>query len=207
MNAQTRLPMKMRFKHASMQDILLKITSAGRCFFEKNVDFLSLPFTNRTSLLHRTVKQVAGLNCCFIAYAAGLTTTPACYQSLVSIYGSSTLVGGNRAVKRLDSDLVVVKLILSMMMFCQFDCVEFDEKWPTIVVNDMKSIVKIQDQYIELIWQYLLYRYDHDYAVRCFSNLILSLLALSKALVHVVQVKDYHEIIDTIVQDIELIAL
>lgn len=136
-------------------------------------------------------------------------TTPACDQSLASVYGSDTLNQGNLAVARLDFHLVAVKLILSSLVFFTFDCVEYDnENEPsTMLNNDMKTMVYRQNQYIELIWRYLLYRYDHSYAVRCFSHLVLSLLALIEALVHATQMRHYNEIIDSIVKETEQITL
>lgn len=207
MDEQNRLPLRMRYKYISIHDIMTKITAAGQRLFERNVDFLSLTSPDRAFLFQRTIKQVAGLNSCFVTHAANLMTTPMCYQSMASVYGCETLNRGNLAMARLDFDLAAVKLILAALVFFNFDYVDYDGDDHPASMHDQKTMLDVQNQYIDLIWRYLLDRYDQTYVIRCFSHLIPSLLALTDALVHAIQVEYYNEIIDSIVKDTEQITL
>ena len=106
---------------------------------------------------------------------------------MASLYGCEMLTRGNLVLARLYWNFVAVKLILAALVFFKFDYVHYNGDDPPTIVDDLKAVLDIQDQYSDLIWRYLLYRYDHTYAVRCFSRLVLSLLALILALVHPVQ--------------------
>jgi hypothetical protein len=54
-----------------------------------------------------------------------------------------------------------------------------------------------------IVWRYLLYKYDHEQAFRCFSNLIRCLFSLNDALVEAIQSKQYIDTINSIVKRIE----
>ena len=73
--------MKMRFKIHVVQDFLNDILSSVPRLFEKNLDYLSLSSIDRSRLLHKVIKQIAGLTLCFITHLSKLIDQPSFYQN------------------------------------------------------------------------------------------------------------------------------
>ncbi len=199
---QNELPPKMRFKLASIAEFSTSVTGVGQLFYEKNVEFTSLCSHDRSILLHKTMKYVSGLGTCFIMRHTRLLDDPAFYKSAEFIYGSTTVANITRAIDQLNFDGTFFKLVLALLTFSTFDYINYTNKAPVNLIN-IKVVLCIQDMYTELAWRYLLYRYDHEQAVICFSNLIKCLFSLNNAIVGVSECKQYTDMIDSIVKKTE----
>ena len=57
--------------------------------------------------------------------------------------------------------------------------------------------------YTELAWRYLLYKYNHDQAVRCFSNLVRCLFTVYDGIIEVCKVKRFTDMIDSVIEQTE----
>lgn len=170
--------------------------------YTKNADFLSLPASTRSILIRRTMLAVASLSCCFLANTSQLLSNAAFFQTMALTYGSTSSHYGQLTAERLDRDVIFVKLILSLMIFSTFDySMDFSKDDQTGFL-DVKSLVHIQDRYVELTWRYLVHRYDEQRAVQCFSNLVRSLFTLQSSLA-CVEAEQYYRMIDYLVQQTE----
>jgi len=178
------------------------ITDASQFLYEKNADFISLCSHDRSILLHNTMKYVAGLGTCFITHHTQILDDAAFYKSAETIYGSTALANSNRTIDLLDSDGTVVKLILAMLTFSTFDYTYYTNIAPVNLVN-IKAVLHIQNMYSNLTWRYLIYKYDHERAVICFSNLIRCLFYLNDAVVESVDHKQYIDMMDSTVKQTE----
>ncbi len=115
------LPLKIRYKIASINELCTSLISGAQLLFEKNLDFLSLSSQDRSLLLHGKLKYLGGLGTCFILRHVGLFDTAAFYQNAELIYGSTTLSAGKLASNQLDSDIVFIKMVLSILAVSTFD--------------------------------------------------------------------------------------
>ena len=118
------------------------------------------------------------------------------------IYGTVALDSAHLTMLRIDRDMIFIKIVLALLLFSTFDSTDYQEK-PPILLNDTAAVLRIQDRYIELAWRYLLYRYDHQGAVRCFSNLIQSLMALHRCIVALLQTPEYVDLLNRLIKRIE----
>lgn len=91
-----------------------------------------------------------------------------------------------------------------MLMFSTIDC---GGDASIFSVDDVRSIMKIQDRYVELMWRYLRYRHGEDEAIRCLSNLIRSLFALIRAIDNASNADKYNEMIDTLIKQTETVSI
>lgn len=199
---QNELPPKMRFKLAALSEYLTSMLCTGQLLYERNADFISLCSHDRSILLHNTMKYVSGLGSCIITRHIRVLDDPAMYKSIESMYGSTALANGIRAVDQLDSDTIFIKLALALLAFSTFNYTYYTNTPPNNLIN-VKAILYIQDTYTELIWRYLVYKYNHQRAVLCFSNLTRCIFLINNSLIEMHRVKQYQDIIDSIVKQTE----
>jgi hypothetical protein len=192
----------MRFKLAAVSEFYTAFLGGGQLLYEKNVDVTSLCPHDRSILLRNTIKYVASLGTCLIARYTRLLDNTALYKSSEALYGSATLANGVRAIEQLDFDGTFVKLVLALLVFSTFHYIYYTNMAPDNLIN-IKAVLCIQDMYAELAWRYLLYKYDHERAVICFSNLMRCLFSVNDTIVEAVECKQYTDMIDSLVQKTE----
>jgi hypothetical protein len=150
-------------------------------------------------LLHGKLKYLGGLGTCFILRHVGLFDTAAFYQNAELVYGSTTLSAGKLASNQLDSDIVFIKMVLSILAFSTFDYTFYTNTAP-INLENIKAVLRIQDRYIELAWRYLIYKHNYSYAVICFCNLIRYIFSGNNATVEAVECQQYTDMINTLIK-------
>lgn len=196
---QYQLPLKFRFKITAVGDFLQSMVSGIQFIFQRNADFLSLTKHDQNLLLHRTLKQVAGLGACFILRRSDLYDELGFYTTIETIYSPKAIEYGAVASKLFDSDVNVVKLFLSIMIFSTLDCTYYLDKNINQLEN-IKLIQQIQGFYAELAWKYLLYNYDFRRAVKCFSNLIRCVFIDIQSLIIAAEAEEFHLLMDSVVE-------
>ncbi|CAF4344552.1 unnamed protein product [Rotaria sordida] len=92
-----------------------------------------------------------------------------------------------------------MKLFLAILSFSTTRCTIYSNT-PLENLSTIKKIFDIQNAYIELLWRYLLYKYNFERSVICFSNLIRCLFAINEALVEAHDFQWYTDTIDSLVQ-------
>ncbi|CAF4092993.1 unnamed protein product [Rotaria sordida] len=163
---QNLLPLKLRFKSASMIEFFQILLDTSQSIYKNNQDFLSLSEYDRSILLHST----------FI-YTSILGGQPA----TIELIGNPNAAAANKRIaKRMDFDMITMKLFLAIISF--------------------STIRYIQNKYIELLWRYLLYKYNFERSVICLSNLIRCLFAINEALAEAYDFQWYTDTIDSLVQ-------
>jgi hypothetical protein len=199
---QNQLPPKRRFKIASVGQLFTSLLGQGQLLYEKNADFISLCPHDRSLVLHKTMKYVAGLGSCLVERYTRVLDNPGFYESAETIYGLSTLASNNRAIGLLDCDDTFVKLVLAILIFSTFDYTCYTNNVPDNL-NNTKAVIRIHDMYVDLTWRYTIYKHGHERAVICFSNLIRCLFSFNNFLVEAVENKQYTDIIDSLIQRTE----
>ncbi|UJR08996.1 hypothetical protein I4U23_013246 [Adineta vaga] len=198
---QNKLPIKIRFKIETTKEFFKSCASGAQLLFENIQDFVSLSSQDRSLLLRNTMKHIGGLTACIIFQTSKLFDNPAFCNTGETVYGVDTFNSKYSAIYY-DSNEIFMKLILTILIFSTPEYVRYTDT-PCHNLQDAKTIYHIQEKYIELAWKYLLYKYDHDQAVRCFSNFIRCYLLLNKAVVAAVDLQHYKDLIDSLVKQTE----
>lgn len=148
-----------------------------------------------------SIRTVTGLNSALVGYTAKVFEILVCCDIIDLIYGRGGPDACYIAGTRIDPDMISFKLTLSALMFSTFTCIEYNPDVP-IILDHVSEAIRIHDSYVELAWRYMTCKYDHERAVRSFSNLTLSLLALHRAMTHVAHVSEYNSMVDDLVRGI-----
>lgn len=198
-NEQNSLPLKMRYKFTSVNEILTLLMSKSEILFEKNSDFHSLNEKDRCFLIETKFKYVSSLNTCFILHQIGLFDNLVFYRTIEIIFGSFAKLMKKIANDQFNSDIIFIKLAIQILIFSTFDYIYYKNN-NLIYFENIKEILSIQNSYIDLTWKYLIYEYDHKYAVNCFSNLIRYIFSINNCLIDVIQYKQLINMIEIIIK-------
>ena len=202
MSEQNNLPPKLRFKSASIIQLYQLTLEAAQSLYRNNRDFLSLPPDDRSVLLHSTSTHTGGVSVNFISYKIGLLDYPTYYDS-VEISCSATIAKiARRYPPRLNFDMTVMKLFLAILSFSTFRLTRFPNTSSDNLSN-IQEILRIQDAYIEITWRYLLYKYDHQQAVKCFSDFISCIFIVNEGIGEGLRVQWFTSTMDSITQKTE----
>ena len=173
--------------------------SGGQLLLKNNGDLLTFAPIDQATIVQNTTKTSAGFSAALIGSSSKIFEIPVCRETLDSSYGKSAIDACRRAQKRLDADETFVKLMVSSLIFSTFHCTEYGGAEPN-TIYDVKRVLRIQDRYIELAWRYMLYKYNHERAVRGFSNLILSLMHLHESLLEAARVEKFNRTVDSLIE-------
>lgn len=196
---QLNLPPKYRFKPSSVNALLSRLMEQVQLVFEKNRDARSITLHDRKLLLLTLVKYTTSFGCAFLFQQTQLFNQPLFIQSAEELLEKPSIDFARRLVEHLDPDTIFLKISFSLMSFFLSDYTVYKNQPPENLDN-AKSIFALESIYSDLIWRYLLYKYGHRQAVLCFSNLIRCFLLLNETVVQAHDVRQFTEIIDTVVQ-------
>ena len=201
---QKNLPPKLRFKTASLLQLFQVITDAAQFLYKNNRDFLRLSTDDRSILLHGTLTHTASLSGNFLLYQIQLLNHPSFYDALQTI-GPVDLISTARLLSQLlHFDTIVMKLFLAVLSFSTFRYTVYPSDSSSNLFG-IHEILRIQDAYIELTWRYLLYKYNHQQAVKCFSNFIRCVFIVNASVVIVQDIQWFTDIIDSVTEKAEQI--
>ncbi|CAF1341451.1 unnamed protein product [Adineta steineri] len=99
-----------------------------------------------------------------------------------------------------------MKLFLATLCFSTINITVYSNS-PPLIFSNIKQILDTQNKYIEITWRYILYKYDHEQAVKCFSDLIRCILAIHAAMIQVENIQWFESHIDTIIKQTEKITI
>ena len=202
MSKQNSLPCKLRFKSPSLVHLFQVVPDAAQSLYRNNRDFLSLSVADRSTLLNGTLLYTAGMSSNFIFHKIRLTEHVAFYDAVEMMTSATTASIGKRLSSRLYFDVFIMKLFLTILSFSTIRCTAFLNNTSDNLPN-IKKILHIQDGYIELTWRYLLYKYDHEQAVKCFSDFIRCIFIVNEGLVEVQKVQWFTDTMDSVTEKTE----
>ncbi|UJR07777.1 hypothetical protein I4U23_012060 [Adineta vaga] len=203
LSKQNNLPLKLRFKYGSIQELVLLLMTRSQTFFEKNSNFLSLCTHDRTILLHRLTKYIAFITFSFIEQITHLIDDPSLYKLLQTLFGSCAISMNKKLFTRLDHfDVLFLKLSLLIICFSTFDHVIYEKQSADNLTN-IKQIMKNQDIYIDLAWRYLVHEYNEQQATKYFSNLIQYLFVVHQTVISIYDGKYFRDIIHSVIEQTE----
>ena len=154
-----------------VEKFLTSVYEAAGAYVRSNDDLRKLSTDDRSVILRSAADNVCCMGGAFIMQHSYLHHFDAFLNSMTRKYGKRTMDIHTWAKKFIDSDIVLVKLAMSLFAFsentgCYYSSAEKDLTNPI-------NIFEVQNKYAELTWKYLLYRYTHEGAVKRFLNLTL----------------------------------
>jgi hypothetical protein len=202
MNKQQLLPLKMRFKSTAIMKLLQTLLDGSQLIYKNNRDFFFLPTNDRSCLLHTTFGHVASLSLNFIICKIRLIDHPSYYDILETISHPNAIPAAKRIGRRLDFDMTIFKLLLAIVSFSTTNYTVYSRTSANNLSN-IKEILRIQDTYIELTWRYLLYKHNYEQAIKCVSDLLRCLFAVTETIVKSDDIQWYTDKVDDLVQQTE----
>jgi hypothetical protein len=199
---QNQLLPKMRFKLAPVAKFFTLFVDVSELLYKRNADFVNLCSHDRSVLLHNTMEYVTGLSTCFITRHARLLEDPALYKSVEVLYGSGPVYPSSCAIAQLDFDSTFFKLVLALLPFSTYNYTCYTNM-PPVNLKNIKLVLHIYDMYTDLVWRYLIHKYDHERAVICFSKLVRCLFLVHNAILEMDDCKQYTDMINSLVKRTE----
>ncbi len=198
---QTSLPIKLRFKIGSLDTFFGSILKGIELFFELNHDFLSLCSHDRSILLRCAMENAGSFTVAFILRELPLFDYPGVTEFTENHFQSLLMTRTKHLPNEIDRDITFVKLAMAMFVFSTINCASHTNIGLDYLKN-VKDILHIQDNYAEIAWRYLLYKYDHKQAVVCFNNFIKSLLVINSAIIEIHQSQQYKRMVENLIEKI-----
>jgi len=202
MREQDNLPIKLRLKSAAMLELYQIMLQDIQSLYRTNQHFLSLPTNDRSTLLHTTMTYTSALSSNFLLCILGLFRRPTYYDILAIITHPSAVLPVKRLANHLDFDIIIMKLFLAILSFSTIGYT-FYSNTPPINLSNIKQILEIQDTYTELLWRYLVYKFNYERAVIYISDLIRCFFAMHECIVVGQDVQWFVEKVDSIVAHTE----
>lgn len=205
LNEQNHLPSKMRYKTTSVINFIRSLLISTPLLYKNNQDFQSLSIEDRCLLLNSTYEYVGCLSTNLITQTIGLTDIPQYFDAIETTSHLELVDAIKDLLKQLHFDSIVMKILLSILSFSTINLTIYSNHSAKNFTN-IQQIFQIQNQYIDILWKYLIYKHNYTQAVIHISNLERCMSVLQHAIVIEREVKWYYEIVnETLAQQTEQI--
>jgi hypothetical protein len=149
-------------------------------FINSTADFQVLTIAEKTSLYQRNLHGILNLCATFILRLSGMFDSSKNDKILISIYGHDIFQQTRRIAMQFDYDLVITKFMLITLAFSS-NCYRIDEKEKIhndSLLSGTFRLLGSQNVYVEILWKYMIYRYNYYDASLRFARLIKHILDL-----------------------------
>ena len=143
-------------------------------FIQSSPDFRLLTFNNQISLIHRNLYGVVNLYYIIVFRDSTMINNGKCLERFINIYGPEMIILTKHLCERLDFDstfLNTMLMIFALSSNCQVGN-RFESKWNESVAFDTHRLFTAQNIYVEVLWNYLIYRYGYPQSIRRWAQLI-----------------------------------
>jgi len=209
-------PIKIRLKIANYHELVGTYFEFIGPFLEHFPDYQSLELSDRSTLIHHNMVTLTGIHSHYIASTTGfIPYLDKNYTSIIEIiYGNEIVFNIERLRQRCDAifhtDLVLVKLVLVILAFSNYtSCLSFPSSNIFKSMNNemifAKKLLTIQNQYIDILWRYMLFRFRHEeLVIYLYSKIIYNCLHVQNFTRQVVEENDLHKnIYENMIEEIE----
>ena len=170
---QHRLPLKLRFKTTFLHQTIAEMD------FNRLENYL----LKNDASAQQALQEILSGHSSFIAH------------SLQCSFFNSTSID-------FESDVILNKLILSILIFSVVDGGDHRNEY-SLLAQDLPTLVKLHENYIDLTWRYISCTYSVAGAIRCFSHLNRSLLKIYPLIVDALDCLISQNIIDSLLTQTE----
>ncbi|CAF1179958.1 unnamed protein product [Rotaria sordida] len=150
-----------------MNEFLVSVYETVRTYLHLNDD--------RSIILHSAANNITCLTGSFVLSYCHLLFVDAFENTINLRFGKNTINIHHWADKFIDSDVVLIKLSISLFAVSQYTYL-YSPNMLKDLTNPI-NILEIQNKYAEVIWIYLLYRYGYYEAIKRFLKLTLWFIA------------------------------
>ena len=168
---QSVLPLKFRFKYASVRQFLKDLSRKSSFILDENIDFGTLCSDDRMNLVTISRVPLTIFTTLIIVHQSRLLHQTGFVQSTENLFGSKLINLMEDFLDQLDFDLTLIKLIFFISLFSTVNRSQ---------LVDVKALLQIQNKYIELAWKYFLNKSDYQQTVLAFIKLLDCLFVLMK---------------------------
>ncbi|CAF1556575.1 unnamed protein product [Adineta steineri] len=174
-------------------------------YLQLNGDLRKISSNDRSIILRSAADNVACMTGVFSMQQCYLYSLNTFVKAIEAKYGKRTTDIHQWAMKFIDSDIVLVKLGMSLFAFSENACVYSSKIWLDLI--DPIIMFEIQNKYAEVTWKYLIYRYGFYEATRKFLNLTLWLRAICMLTCHAQNLTIHTNDVDSVVEQTELLLI
>ena len=152
--------------------------SSTQLFIRSIPDFHILTTNEQDSLLQRNLKILAAINSTYITRESALSSNEQHHQTLTFMLGDDVARRKERLENQLDRDSILVKLMLIVVTFSSnLFALDPSETFQhdSFCLGTFR-LFGSQNIYVQLLWKYLMHRYNFSEAVVRYSQLIKQIL-------------------------------
>ena len=167
-----------QFDVAQSLELISSFYHSLHLFISSTPDFQILTSSEQCSLFQRNMLGLFAMGSMYMMHETGIFDRPEHMQVLLPLYGDEALQRAKIICDQMNSDPVVLKLLLVALAFSS-SCFMLDHR----STNERDSLLLgtfrllgSQNVYIELMWKYLVDTYTYSDAVQRFSTLVRQLL-------------------------------
>ncbi|CAF1118480.1 unnamed protein product [Rotaria sp. Silwood1] len=171
-------------------------------YFNSNNDLRRLSLDNCYTFLRNAAESINCLGTIFSWRRSQVYKCKHFVNACIDLYGQASVDMIEHILKYLDSDIVIIKLALSLFTFS--NNITIFSSITTINSINTLDILHIQNTYAEVTWKYILYKYGFYQSIQRFMNLIQCLLAATNALYKAHDIEKHENDIELLVENIEL---
>lgn len=132
-----------------------------------------------------------------------LFASPAFFSSAELIFRPAAVVFFVRLIDQLDADVSVVKMMCAILSFMTSRYTTYSPTPAANNLSDVASVIRIQDMYADLLWRYLLYKYNYRDAVLRFFNLIKCFFLINDSVAEAYETRKYADMINSVIESTE----
>jgi hypothetical protein len=170
----SNLSMKNQTDVQNSLNMMTSIYTSLQTFVNCTADFRIMTTAEQCSLIQRNMQGLLAFYCVFSFRESGVFHNKNTEKALLPLYGYDSVQRTKHICKLLDQDLTLVKLMLITLTFSSncFMVTEEQNSTRDSLLYGTFRLFGSQNVYAELLWQYMIYRYDYWGAVRRFHTLI-----------------------------------
>ena len=169
--------MKMRVKQTFAFDLMQQCLTDIQILVNKSSNLQLLTGNVRQLLFLRNSFWIMLFKSFLVSRQFNYLTNPNFVLSFRGIYGSNFLEKVDNVFKQMDSDEVIHKMMIFIMIFSSNSCiVTFNPSDHIGLMAVVSDVVCIQDIYVTVLWKYLIHQYGFREAVLRYSSFIKLLI-------------------------------
>jgi hypothetical protein len=185
-------------------------------FLEHIPDYRSFEPSDRLILTHHNIDTLIKIYGHYLASMTGyMPYLDKNYAPIVvAIYGSELIFENERLRQRFDdifhADYFLVKLVLTTLSFSNVTpCLSFTSQIVPKSMNEelmfSKRLFQVQNDYVDILWRYMLYRFRNEkVVVHLYSNIVYTCLHLQKFARRITEQNELHKhMYDKLLEQIE----
>ncbi|CAF3404297.1 unnamed protein product [Rotaria sp. Silwood1] len=207
-NELSSLPPKLRSKTSELTNLVRELYGSVGSLIERSPDFSSLLVHDRQVLTKNNLYITAMVNVFFLSRELNLIHNMTVFNASNQMCGSEFVMECCRIITRYDPNGSLIKIFIFILAFSS-NCsiIKYDDQIDISIMSSSINLVRIQNEYVTVLWKYLVYLYGFKEAVLRFTCLVKNVLDLVNMLNQTPQTETRNHMVGTIVTETERILV